>query len=54
VFIMLSSPMKYKSKLKFNQILRDNMIRQSQYLQQDNKMFFPPPNLNDTLSTMYR
>jgi hypothetical protein len=51
---MLSSPMKYKSELKFNQILINNMIRQSQYLQQNIKIFNLPQNLNDTLSPMYR
>jgi hypothetical protein len=30
---MLSSPMKYKLELKFNPILRNNMIRHSQYVQ---------------------
>jgi len=46
--------MKYKSKLKFNQILINNMIKQSQHLQQDIKIFYLPQKLNDTLSPMYR
>jgi len=46
--------MKSKLQLKFNQILKNNMIMHSQYVQQDSRMCFLPANLNDILSLMYK
>jgi len=37
--------MKCKTQLKFNPNLKNNMIKHSQYVQHDRKMFFPIPKL---------